>query len=130
MTVIWSIHNLSGIATPANAAYSISELTHQLKSSGAKALFTCAPLLRVALAAAKQAVIPFKHVYLLQLPSVAGGHTSTPGNFKTVDQLIAEGEGLSPVRRVAWEKGRGAKQVALLSYSSGTSGPPVSATRA
>ena len=40
MTLAYSVHRLSGIASPANAAYSASELEFQLKSSGAKALFT------------------------------------------------------------------------------------------
>jgi ribosome assembly protein SQT1 len=40
MTLAYAAHRLSGIATPANAAYSASELEFQLKSSGAKCLFT------------------------------------------------------------------------------------------
>jgi ribosome assembly protein SQT1 len=40
MTLAYAVHRLSGIATPANAAYSVPELEFQLKSSGAKALFT------------------------------------------------------------------------------------------
>lgn len=40
MTLAYAIHRLSGIATPANAAYSASELEFQLKSSGATLLFT------------------------------------------------------------------------------------------
>jgi acyl-CoA synthetase (AMP-forming)/AMP-acid ligase II len=121
MTVMWAIHRLSGIATPANAAYSISELSHQLRSSGAKVLFTCTPLLKVALDAAEQAGIPRRHVYLLQVP-----FHEMPDEFKSVNQLIAEGNSLPPLPKSVWGKGQGARQVALLSYSSGTSGPPVS----
>jgi acyl-CoA synthetase (AMP-forming)/AMP-acid ligase II len=44
MTLAYAIHRLDGIATPANAAYSASELEFQLKSSGAKALFTVCQL--------------------------------------------------------------------------------------
>lgn len=40
MTLAYAVHRLSGIASPANAAYSASELEFQLKNSGAKALFT------------------------------------------------------------------------------------------
>lgn len=40
MTLAYATHRLSGIATPANAAYSAAELEFQLKSSGAKVLFT------------------------------------------------------------------------------------------
>jgi long-subunit acyl-CoA synthetase (AMP-forming) len=40
MTLAYATHRLSGTATPANAAYSAEELEFQLKSSGAKVLFT------------------------------------------------------------------------------------------
>jgi long-subunit acyl-CoA synthetase (AMP-forming) len=40
MTLAYAVHRLNGIATPANAAYSASELEFQLKSSGATCLFT------------------------------------------------------------------------------------------
>jgi len=40
MTLAYAVHRLSGVASPANAAYNASELEFQLKSSGAKALFT------------------------------------------------------------------------------------------
>jgi hypothetical protein len=43
MTLAYAIHRLSGVATPANAAYSAPELDFQLKSSGAKALVTVSP---------------------------------------------------------------------------------------
>ncbi|TAQ86621.1 hypothetical protein B7494_g5056 [Chlorociboria aeruginascens] len=43
MTLAYAVHRLSGVVSPANAAYSASELTFQLKSSGAKALFTKEP---------------------------------------------------------------------------------------
>jgi hypothetical protein len=40
MTLSYAVHQLSGIVSPANAAYSTPELIFQLKNSGAKALFT------------------------------------------------------------------------------------------
>ena len=40
MTLAYAIHRLDGVATPANAAYNASEVEYQLKSSGAKCLFT------------------------------------------------------------------------------------------
>jgi ribosome assembly protein SQT1 len=44
MTLSYAVHRLSGIVSPANAAYSTNELIFQLKNSGAKALFTVKPL--------------------------------------------------------------------------------------
>jgi acyl-CoA synthetase (AMP-forming)/AMP-acid ligase II len=40
MTLAYATHRLSGVASPANAAYSAAELEFQLKNSGSKALFT------------------------------------------------------------------------------------------
>lgn len=40
MTLAYAVHELGGVASPANAQYSAPELEFQLKSSGAKALFT------------------------------------------------------------------------------------------
>lgn len=40
MTLAYAVHRLSGVASPANAAYSAAELEFQLKNSGVKALFT------------------------------------------------------------------------------------------
>ena len=40
MTLAYATHRLSGVVSPANAAYSAAELEFQLKDSGARALFT------------------------------------------------------------------------------------------
>lgn len=116
-----AVHRLNGIVTPASAAYSAIELEHQLKSSGAKVLFTCAPLLENALKAAEAAGIPHERIFLLPLP---GADNKTP--FKTVDDLIEQGKSLPELPSLQWVAGQGARQVAYLCYSSGTSGLPVS----
>jgi acyl-CoA synthetase (AMP-forming)/AMP-acid ligase II len=110
---------LSGIATPANVAYSASELEHQLKSSGAKVLFTCVPVLETALKAAKGAGIPEDKIFIMDLPL----HARKP-HFKTVDDLVKLGHSLPELEPLRWRKGQGARQVAFLCYSSGTSGLP------
>lgn len=126
LTLSWAIHRLSGISSPANAAYSLSELEHQLRSSGSKALFTCQPLLSVALEAASKCNIPRSRVYLLEVPKELAGGQEPPTEFKTVDQLIQEGASLRELEPLRWDKGQGARQTAFLCYSSGTSGLPVS----
>ncbi|KAK3394750.1 hypothetical protein B0H63DRAFT_461848 [Podospora didyma] len=117
--VLQAVHRLSGIASPANIAYSAEELEHQLKSSGAKALFTCMPVLETALKAAKGAGIPEDKVFIMDLAY----HSQKP-TFKTVDDLIALGRSLPELEHLRWTKGQGARQVAYLCYSSGTSGLP------
>ncbi|KAH7185015.1 uncharacterized protein B0J16DRAFT_340773 [Fusarium flagelliforme] len=117
--VTHAIHRVDGIVTPASSAHSPSELEHQLRSSGAKALFTCAPLLDTALKAAKAVGILDKHIFLLPLPE-----TSPDASFKSIEDLISEGQDLPPLSIPAWVPGQGKRQVAYLCYSSGTSGLP------
>lgn len=110
--------------SPANASYTVAELEHQLKSSGSKALFTCDPLLPVALEAAARCRIPKNRIYLLSVPKeVAAGQVS--GEHKTVEQLVGEGQKLPKLKIAEWQRGQGARQTAYLCYSSGTSGLPV-----
>lgn len=102
-------------------AYSASEFEHQLRSSGAKAIFTCVPVLETALQAARAVGIPEDKVFLLDLPH----HASKPA-FKTVDDLVELGRSIPELEPLRWPKGQGARQPAYLCYSSGTSGLPVS----
>lgn len=115
-----AVHRLSGIVTPANAQYSAAELEHQLVSSGAKAIFTCLPLLETALKASDAAGIPRPAVFLLPVP---GGKPHP--DFPSVDDLVAQGQSLPAPPALSWIKGQGARQTAFLCYSSGTSGLPV-----
>ncbi|KAI1163461.1 hypothetical protein F5B18DRAFT_619575 [Nemania serpens] len=115
----FAVHRLSGIVTPANAMYSAAELEHQLKSSGSKVLFTAPSLLDSALKATRASNIPDERVFLLDVP----GQVPDP-RFKTLDDLIAEGRSLPELEPLKWTKGQGARQVAYLCYSSGTSGLP------
>lgn len=110
--------------SPANAGYTLTELEHQLKSSGSKALFTCIPLLPVALEAADRCRIPKNRIYLLSLPKEIPA-AQVSGDHKTVDQLIGEGQKLPKLKIADWQRGQGARQTAFLCYSSGTSGLPV-----
>lgn len=121
ITACYATHRLSGIVSPANAAHSTAELEHQLRSSGAKALITCVPLLEVALQAAKTAGIPDKNVFIFSLPRV----DDSP-RFTTIETLIREGAKLPALEALHWNRGQGARQPAFLCYSSGTSGLPVS----
>ncbi|TGO08842.1 hypothetical protein BTUL_0189g00130 [Botrytis tulipae] len=122
MTLAYAVHELGGVASPANAQYSAPELEFQLKSSGAKALFTCIPLLETALQAAKGAGIQNDKIYILDMPEMFTGGKKVP--FKTADYLISAGEKLPKLEPLRMEKGQAARQTAYLCYSSGTSGLP------
>ncbi|EHK42883.1 uncharacterized protein TrAtP1_001980 [Trichoderma atroviride] len=114
-----AIHRLSGIVTPASAAYSTQELEHQLRTSGSKAVFTCAPLLDSALKAADAVGIPRDRIFIVPISGV-----DNPASYVTIDDLVAEGKKLPPLKPLQWIKGQGARQTAYLCYSSGTSGMP------
>lgn len=111
-----------------NAGYSESECVKQLAQSKCQALFTCVPLLTLALQCAAKANIPEKHVYILEVPKETMKGVELPTGCKTVDQLIVEGATYPPLPPLAWSEGRGAQQVAFLCASSGTSGLPVRST--
>lgn len=122
LTAAFATHYLNGIVSPANAAYNADELTYQMKSAGAKAIFTCIPLLETTLVAAKACGIPQERIYILEMAEAFTGKVNVP--FKTVDQLIEQGKKLAPVEKARWTKGQGGTQTAFLCYSSGTSGLP------
>lgn len=97
---------------------------------GSKALVTCASLLGKALEAAATVGIPRERIYILEVAELSPDGTTAamakkPDGFKTIDDLISQGEGLPPLDKVVWEKGQGARQTAYFSTSSGTSGVPV-----
>lgn len=108
--------------TPANAAYSAAELTHQLRDSKAKALFTCVPLLPTALEAAANAGLPKSRIYMIELPGA-----KSPAEYKTLDQFVEAGKSAPKLQPLNWGSGEGTRRTAFLCYSSGTSGLPVSA---
>ncbi|EAW12641.1 acyl--CoA ligase [Aspergillus clavatus NRRL 1] len=124
LTLSWAVHQLGGIVSPANAAYSAAELKHQLLDSKAKALFTCAPLLPTALEAAAMAGFPKDRIYLLEVPPQIGGGTNGAAEYRTVSQLIEAGKSLPKVDRLNWTAGEATRRTAFLCYSSGTSGLP------
>ncbi|MFD4292268.1 AMP-binding protein [Rhodococcus sp. NPDC058532] len=97
-----------GTATTINALYTAADIAKQLKDSGAKALFTVSPMLAQAVTAAEQVGIPAERVIVLD---GAEGHLS-------LADLIAE-DVSAPT--VAFDP---ATQVAVLPYSSGTTGNP------
>lgn len=108
--------------TPANAAYTAEELTHQLVSSGAKALFTCQSLLQTATPAAANAGVAPEHVYCLEIP---GELAASESPRFILSAMIERGRQLPSVKPLKFDRGQGARQTAFLCYSSGTSGQPV-----
>jgi len=125
MTLAWAVHRIGGILTCANAAYNAHEVEYQLKDSGAKAIFTCLPLLKTTMTATEKTKIPKERVYVMDLAQSMTQGLSNPGH-KTLEQFVQEGTKLPRVQASdrSWNAGDGAKRTAFLCYSSGTSGLP------
>ena len=126
MTVTWALHRLNGVSSPSNATYSVAELTYQLQDAEATALFTVVPLLPTALKAAEAAGIPKDRVFICDMPIDSDKMFESPRGFSTVPDLVSQGQRLGPLEAVRWAPGQGSRQSALLCYSSGTTGLPVS----
>lgn len=119
------MHRVGGICAPASAAYATEELVHQLKSARATALCTCGRLLSVALEAAKRVNIPQHRIFLFD-PEPLDYLSMVPDALEPIENMIRFGATLPPIEPQAWSKGEGAKRVAFLCSSSGTSGLPKS----
>ncbi|KAJ3548337.1 hypothetical protein NM208_g1056 [Fusarium decemcellulare] len=119
MTVVWAIHRLGGIVTPANITYSASELTYQLKSSKSRCLFTSAQWIETAEVAAEAVGITKDNIFVLESPGLPA-----PQQFKTIEQLIVQGVNSETLGTLTLRRGESAQRVSFLCYSSGTSGLP------
>lgn len=98
--------------SPANPAYNVRELTHHLKDSGAKVLFTQMQNLKVALEAAAEAGIKREDILLI------GEERDGEGRFKHLDDVL--------VTKLSGERTKldPERDLAYLVYSSGTTGLP------
>ena len=102
---------LGAVVTTSNPAYSPTELTHQLRDSGASFVLTMEPLLPVVSAAAAGVGLPASRVLVLGSPAVA---------FLFEDVAAAGAlRGLPEVEAVD-----GPRTLLALPYSSGTTGLP------
>ncbi|CZR54310.1 related to 4-coumarate-CoA ligase 2 [Phialocephala subalpina] len=100
------------VVSPANPAYTAAELAFQLKDSGAKALITQAPCLKVASEAAKIAKIPQNRILLI------GDERSS--QVQHFSQFISSAKNSPLSKRVPCKP----SEMCFLVYSSGTTGLP------
>ena len=100
--------------SPANPGYTAEELAFQLKDSGAKALVTQKPFLKVAVEAAKQAGIPEDRIILM------GDDRDESMRFKHFSSI----KNLAGTNRYRRTKAHPRNDLAFLVYSSGTTGHP------
>ena len=112
--IIWGVHWAGGVVSPANPGYTAQELAFQLKDSGAKALVTQRPFLKVALEAAMQAGIPEDRIVLM------GDEKDESMRFKHF-LSVRNIAGTNRYRRTRVDP---KNDLAFLVYSSGTTGHP------
>jgi 4-coumarate--CoA ligase len=110
----WGVHWAGGIVSPANPGYTSDELAFQLKDAGAKALITQKPFLETARQAAKKAGLPEQRILLV------GDEKDETGRFKHFTSI----KNLSGVSRYRRTKANPKDDVAVVVYSSGTTGHP------
>ncbi|KAJ5678564.1 uncharacterized protein N7477_004197 [Penicillium maclennaniae] len=106
MLLFWAIHQLEGVVALANPSYSADELKHQLLDCKAKALFTCAPLLPIALEAAAKAGFSKNQIYLIDVPQQILADIKAPSELESISQIAEAGKSLPPVQPVQWAPGR------------------------
>ena len=110
--IMWGAIWAGGVVSPANPAYTVDELSFQLKASGAKVIVTQAYLLPVAIAAAKEAAIPTDNIILL-----GEQHGTKARHFTSIIETSSD-------TRRQRQKIVPAMDLAFLVFSSGTTGLP------
>lgn len=103
-----------GIVSPCNPAYTVSELAHQFRDCGAKAVLTRADYIEQIQLACRKANIADKNIV------VVGAESGPNSSVKTWDEVMAHGASSMFQQPHIHAK----KDLAFLVYSSGTSGPP------
>ena len=112
--IMFGVHWAGGVVSPANPGYTAEELAFQLKDSGARAVATQKPFLKITVEAAKQAGIPGDRIVLV------GDEKDESMRFKHFSS-IRNVQGTNRYRRT---KAHPKNDLAFLVYSSGTTGHP------
>ncbi|KZO92576.1 acetyl-CoA synthetase-like protein [Calocera viscosa TUFC12733] len=134
---VWALHRLGAVVSCANPSYTAGELEYQLKETSARILFASPSSLHVALAAAAAAnLFSQDNIVVFAPPQPAfsvqccfrpvrplDGYRAEHLTLPTVEQLVTEGWDLDKNYTELRGSGVG-DRVALLSFSSGTTGLP------
>ncbi|KAJ7695976.1 phenylacetyl-CoA ligase [Mycena rosella] len=115
---LWAVHRVGGIVSPANPDFSRKELEFQLKATKATLLIIHPDALDVSVAAARETGLPMDRILVFDVPNAKAS------NFITVDGLIKRGLRMKAFSDRRLRPGEGRTKLALLSFSSGTTGTP------
>jgi len=115
-TALWAGFRLGAVPSCANPIYTPHELVHQLKLSKSQFILTHPTFIKSALEAAGQVGIPESRIFLVE--------KSEKLNFVNVPDLIEMGRTAPEIIPLKLSPGESKRRVALLNFSSGTSGLP------
>ncbi|THV07585.1 phenylacetyl-CoA ligase [Dendrothele bispora CBS 962.96] len=115
--VIWAVHSLGAVVTPANPSYTIEELVYQLQISQTRLIFVHSEFVKTARTAAQRAGIAEDRVVVL--PASGGGKVIGT----SIDELISSAQSTA-FKEYHLKPGQAKSKLAFLSFSSGTTGKP------
>ncbi|GAA5957915.1 hypothetical protein JCM21900_005555 [Sporobolomyces salmonicolor] len=126
---LWGTFRQGGIASCANPSYTPSELAYQLKTVNehhpVKVLLTHPDSVVTAVQACEQAGFSTEMIVLIQSPSTAPVNVMPLSRgFPTLDDLIEHTRHVAMPTKVSIKPEESRTKVALLSFSSGTTGLP------
>lgn len=118
---LWAVHKLGGIVTCSNPQFTPDELSYQLSTAKVTLMIVHSTALELAVTAARLSALPSDRIIVFD------DHLPSPPRPKrwTVPGLIHLGlkEDQGPVERT-FSAGEGKSKIALLCWSSGTTGKP------
>jgi len=113
---LWAALRLGAVPSCANPIYTAHELVHQLNLSKSQFILTHPAFLKSATEAARMVGIPESRIFLIEKGSSSG--------FVTVPELVRIGKSAPEIVPLRLGPGEARNKVALLNFSSGTSGLP------
>lgn len=113
-TALWAALRLGVIPSCANPIYTPHELVHQLKLSRSQFILTHPQFIETAIAAAKEVGIPESNILLVSKAD------NLP--FISLPDILEIGESAPEIVPLKLTRGESKRKVALLNFSSGTSG--------
>ncbi|KAJ7593733.1 phenylacetyl-CoA ligase [Mycena floridula] len=113
---IWAAHRLGSIVAPIGPSLTIEEMAHQIRIAKPALILVHSEALSVALAATN---LSNSRIVVIDASS-----TLDTSKFRTLEGIIAEGAHLPPFQEFNLKAGEAKTKIAVLIFSSGTTGIP------
>ncbi|HOP63273.1 MAG TPA: long-chain fatty acid--CoA ligase [Spirochaetota bacterium] len=112
---LMAVYKMGAIAVPTNPLYTVPELTHQFKDSGAETVVVMAAFAEKVIAILREGKTSVKRVVIVQIP---GNKIEFPEDSAILDfdQCVGSGKDEEPAVEIGYE------DVVLLQYTGGTTG--------